>query len=95
MFARRGFNHDKMVNFVQRFDLEADPDYEGMIPGTVTLDGYAKECNRFKRIIAAEPKPATTHRGLQKCRSCLELCLDGKYASKMLRSRLKDVESSM
>jgi hypothetical protein len=31
MFA---IDHDKMENFLQEFDLEADPDHAGMIPGT-------------------------------------------------------------
>ncbi len=46
MFA---VGHDKMANFLNEFDLEADPVYEGPIPGTVTLDGYTQECNRFKQ----------------------------------------------
>jgi hypothetical protein len=83
-----------MVNFLQKFDLEADLYYEGMIPGTVTLDGYMEGCNRFKGNIIAQPKPPTANRSSQKCRTCLELCLDG-LVNKMVRAGLKEVENSV
>jgi hypothetical protein len=91
MFA---IDHDKMENFLQEFDLEADPDHAGMIPGTVTLDGYMHECNRFERIVALQPRSATSNIIPQKCKTCLELCLDGDPVCKMLKASLKDVETS-
>src|SRR3954447_7106144 len=95
-------NYGEMSDFTKNIGFEADEMYASFIPGTVTLNGYAHECDHFLRYFADLPKaedPAVP----QRCSVCLELCVDtvregskpSPKAFKRMQVSLKEVENAI